>query len=81
MKNIIFGLSLLTLLGCSDDARTRETLMKSGYSNVTTSGHKFFTCGKDDTYCTGFTATNPQGMIVDGAVGCGMFFKGCTVRF
>lgn len=33
-----------------------------------------------DGTCTGFEAVGPTGAHVTGVVGCGYFFKGCTVR-
>jgi hypothetical protein len=75
-----FALCLL-LLGCSDEDRTRETLRKSGYTDITTTGYSPFECGNDDSYSTGFKAKNPLGVVVEGVVCCGLFAKSCTVRF
>jgi hypothetical protein len=71
---------LLAILACTDENATRETLRKSGYTKIQTTGYSFFECGEGDTFHTGFTATNPAGERVSGTVCCGIL-KGCTVRF
>lgn len=87
MKKFILGLisviGLTLLMGCSNADKTRQTLVASGFTQIETKGWSFMGmgCGKDDTYCTKFTAVNPLGMKVSGVVGCGLFVKGCTVRF
>lgn len=52
-----------------------------GFSDVEIGGWAPLQCGKDDSVCRSFTATNGKGERVNGAVGCGFFFKSCTVRF
>ncbi len=52
-----------------------------GFTNIRTTGYKWFACSEDDWYHTGFIATNPQGMEVGGVVCSGFFFKNSTVRF
>lgn len=73
----------ITLLfcGCTDDDRTIMTLRKSGYTNISTTGYSFLECGEDDTFHTGFVATNSSGQRVTGTVCCGLLLKGCTLRF
>lgn len=73
--------ALVALGACSDADETRRTLKSAGYSNIQTTGWSAFSCGKDDTYSTGFVATNPSGQRVEGVVCCGLVFKGCTIRF
>jgi hypothetical protein len=58
-----------------------EALVKAGFTNVKITGWSPFSCGKDDTFSTGFEALNPQGVRVEGTVCCGMIAKDCTVRF
>ncbi len=72
---------LLALAGCTDESNTRRTLESAGYTDIQTTGYSWFECGKDDTYHTGFTAKNPLGKPVSGTVCCGMWTKGCTIRF
>lgn len=68
------------MLGCSDAQSTEDTLQKSGFTDIKTTGWSPFACGEDDTFSTGFRAKNPQGVTVTGTVCCGLL-KGCTVRF
>lgn len=80
MKRLI--LAALLLAGCgADESNSRRTLESSGYTEISITGWAPLTCGKDDTFSTGFTAKNPQGRRVSGVVCCGLVFKGCTVRF
>lgn len=58
-----------------------RTLESAGYTDVKTTGYNFLECGENDTFHTGFTATNPNGKRVSGTVCCGLFIKGCTIRF
>lgn len=66
---------------CTDEDATRDTLRKAGYKNIQITGYKPFQCGEDDRYSTGFTAINSNGETVEGTVCCGLWTKGCTVRF
>lgn len=79
---LISGLLLCCVLsGCTDDSATRKALKNMGFKDIETHGHAWFSCSKDDGTCTKFSATNQNGRKVSGAVGCGYFFKNCTVRF
>lgn len=69
------------LSGCTDEESTRRTLENAGYTDVQTTGYEMFSCGEDDTYQTGFIATNPKGKRVKGVVCCGLIAKGCTIRY
>ena len=71
----------LILLSCTDEAATVKTLRAHGFTDITTTGHEMFECGKDDDFATGFRAKNPRGEVVTGTVCCGLWGKGCTVRF
>lgn len=73
-------LCLLLLAACSNQDAALETLQSAGYTNIETTGWVAFMCGKDDTFSTGFIATNPAGKRVEGAV-CGGWGKGYTIRF
>lgn len=73
---------LLLFLACmTDNAATVSTLHKAGYSDIRTDGYAWLMCGDGDTYHTAFTAKNPAGETVSGAVCCGMWSKGCTIRY
>lgn len=79
MRLLIPLLAILALQGCTSRDETKRTLEDYGFTNIVIGGYSF-SCGRDDSFCTSFTATNPAGRPVRGAVGCG-FMKGCTVRF
>lgn len=64
---------------CSDPKSARKALADAGYTNIETTGYSFFSCGKDDTFSTGFKATSPAGRPVEGAV-CSAWMKGSTIR-
>lgn len=81
MRIIAASIALLMFSGCYDGDLAKKTLIQYGFTEIEITGHAFFTCSKDDFSCTGFRAVNPQGAKVSGAVGCGLLFKGCTLRF
>lgn len=81
MKYIATLFTILSALACTDASNTIRTLQSSGFRDITVTGYSWFECGKDDTFHTGFTATNPLGQRVSGTVCCGFIGKGCTVRF
>jgi len=80
MRILIIILAVF-ISGCTNKDKTKETLYKSGFSDVKTGGYDFFACGRDDIFSTHFKAKNPAGNYVEGTVCCGRFFKGCTVRY
>lgn len=77
---MILGFVMLSTGCITGEGEARETLYKSGYTDVGITGVEPFACGKDDFMGQSFNAKNVQGMRVEGVVCCGMF-KGCTVRF
>ncbi len=80
MKRIWLLAILLALSACDDPATAKRAAEDMGLTNVETRGWAMFGCGKDDDFCTKFTATNPNGRRVSGVVGSG-WLKGATVRF
>lgn len=83
MKQFVaLGLLLLSLGGCTDEARTQRALDDLGFTDVRITGSRWtiWTCGRDYTYATGFAATNPRGKIVTGTV-CSGFLVGTSVKF
>jgi len=75
-----FALVLFLLVSaCTDESRAARILRAQGYKNVTIEGYRWFSCSKDDTYHTGFSAVAPSGEAVEGVVCCGIM-KNCTVR-
>ncbi len=75
-----FAIILAVMFSCADEQGATQALQNMGMTQIELKGWDAFACGDDNT-CTGFEATNPQGMRVKGAVGCGIGCKGCTVRF
>lgn len=71
----------LFMAGCTDETGSRKALNNAGFTDIQITGFEPFVCGKDDTYATGFTATNPVGRRVSGTVCCGVWDKGCTIRW
>jgi hypothetical protein len=80
LGSLFFGASLLMLIGCTDEGRSRDTLYKAGYSDVKIGGYAYFECSDSDNFATEFKAKNPKGDVVSGTVCCGLT-KGCTIRF
>lgn len=80
MKKIILAAIALILVSCTDESGARQALQAQGFNNITFTGYNVFGCGQDDTFHTGFTATNANGMVVSGTV-CSGVLKGATVRF
>ena len=68
------------LAGCTAPDRSRDTLVKSGFTDIQVGGYDFWSCGQHDYFSTHFRARNSQGVVVDGTVCCGLY-KSCTVRF
>lgn len=77
--------AILTATGCTDEERARHTLEDAGFGDIVIDGWAPNACGKGDDTCTAFTASNPAGRRVRGAVGCsrdlGCGGKHCTIRF
>ncbi len=72
---------IVFLCSCSNSKDAKKALTAMGFTEIVTTGYKWFACSEDDWYHTGFIATNPQGMEVNGVVCSGFFFKNSTVRF
>lgn len=82
MRHLILIAILALTAGCfTNESDTIRTLHAAGFKDVHTTGYSLFSCGEDDFSSTGFIATNPNGDRVEGAVCCGMWTKGCTIRF
>lgn len=67
------------LFGCTQPQRSVQALDAAGFTDISVGGYAWWACG-DDSYATGFVATNPNGKRVSGAVCCG-WAKNCTIRF
>lgn len=79
MKRILLGLSVAILAGCTSSDGATRALDSAGYSQIQITGFRFFGCGEDDNFRTGFAAVGPTGKSVTGVV-CGGFLKGSTIR-
>lgn len=87
----IFGTGLLlSLIGIvimlsngwemTDSDGATRVLKESGYSSISITGYRWFTCDKNDYYHTGFDAVGPTGQHITGTVCKGFMFKASTVR-
>jgi hypothetical protein len=65
----------------TDAEGTTRLLQTEGYTDIEITGYRWGMKSLDDHYCTGFTAKNPSGSIVSGAVTKGIMAKGSTMRF
>lgn len=85
MKKILFILSLLVLVGCSEvdlnasKPKFVEILEAEGYENIEQTGYDWLSCDEKDIFRDGFKATK-NGRNVKGVV-CSSFLKGYTIRF
>jgi hypothetical protein len=71
---------LVFVSACSDPSGASKVLRDNGYTNITTTGYRFFACSERDIFSTGFVAKSPNGTTVTGAV-CEGLLKGKTIRF
>ena len=69
---------LLSLSGCIDKDNSHRILTKEGYTNINFTGYGWFSCSRDDTFRTNFTATK-DGKQYEGTV-CNGLFSGAVVR-
>lgn len=81
MKLFMVAVMSLALFGCeTNEDEARETLEKSGFSDISTGDSTFYGCGHGDKMGREFRAKNVAGKVVTGIVCCGQW-KSCTVRF
>ena len=71
----------IMLTACTNADSARRVLEENGYSDIQMTGYRFFMCGKEDFYHSGFAAKGPTGRSVSGVVCQGLLFKGSTIRF
>lgn len=83
MKKIAFYLSIIAIMasmsGCTDSSHTEKVLSNDGYKDIQITGYRFFGCPDEDTFHTGFEATNANGKHVSGVV-CSGFIMGSVIR-
>jgi len=80
-KVILIMLMVWGISGCSNHSDAEHALDSAGFSEIATTGYKFFACDDSDFFHTGFTARNPAGKMVSGTVCSGLIFKDSTIRF
>lgn len=73
-------IALFGMIGCTDEDGAYQLLFREGYTNIQFTGYDWMACSEDDTYHTGFKATNMKGNQVSGVVCCG-YIKACTIRY
>lgn len=78
-KILIAAALLICVAGCTRVDSATRILLDEGYSNIQTTGYRWFGCGREDSFRTGFTAKGPTGRPVSGVV-CQGIFKSGTVR-
>lgn len=78
----IVGVAFIAIApkACTKPDETVRQLTQMGYTEIQTTGYDFFGCSEDDSFSTGFEATSPAGVRVEG-VYCSGFMKGGTIRF
>lgn len=78
---IVFGIVAIfvSVGGCTDKNGAIRALTEQGYTNIQITGYSWFSCGQDDAFSTGFTATSQNGSQIEGAV-CSGWLKGYTIR-
>lgn len=64
---------------CTSANDANNALAGAGYTNVRLTGYRWFSCGKGDSFHTGFEAVGPTGRRVTGCV-CSGWLKGSTIR-
>jgi len=84
MRILIIVLALtIVSFSCTSDAdfeKGKAILEGQRYSGVVNTGYSAFCCSDEDTYSTGFTATDKNGNAVHGCF-CSSLLKGITIRF
>lgn len=86
MKKIIALLTIVIIIlssSCSsnnDFKKGKRQLENQGYTNIKNTGYSFFCCSEEDTFSTGFTATDKSGRKISGCF-CSGWLKGVTIRF
>jgi hypothetical protein len=79
MKALWLLIAIFTV-SCTDEDSSRKALVAQGFTDIQFTGYAAFDCSEDDNFATGFRAKNPNGLMVEGTVCCGIW-KRCTLRF
>ena len=78
MRALLIAIWTLIIVSCTSESDAKRILKYDGYENVQITGYRFFDCGKDDSFRTGFIATK-NGRTIEGVV-CGGLLKSSTIR-
>lgn len=77
----VLALAAVTFVGgCADPDAAREALDDMGFTDVAVTGPRYWGCGNDYSFYTGFRAKNPAGKPVTGVV-CSGWLTGTQVKF
>lgn len=79
MKVLLF-LAFFFLSACTHEGEATRVLEMDGVTNIEMTGYKFWGCGKDDFYHTGFKGQR-NGKEISGVVCSGLIFKSSTIRY
>jgi hypothetical protein len=77
MKKLVL-LLVISMVGCTHQTTAIRVLQDQGYKNIVITGWRPFSC--QDSFATGFEATNSNGKFVTGVV-CEGWLKAATLRF
>jgi hypothetical protein len=81
VKHFLIPLAaLLMLAGCTDEHTALRVLNSAGFKDVQLTGYRWYGCGSEDNFRTGFNATAPSGERVSGVV-CSGWMQGATYNF
>lgn len=83
---IISGIFLSSLGSCVDESRALNAMKSSGWTDLrlvdrTNFLAPFAGCGGEDAAAFQYSGKNPAGTISTTTVCCGIWLKGCTIRF
>lgn len=75
MRSLIAVMAILVLVSCTDVPTATRAVDDLGLTDIEVTGYRWFGCGDDYTFHTGFRAKNHNGKIVTGVV-CSSWLKG-----
>lgn len=76
---ILICYMLLLPVACTNQKGAVKVLEDQGYTNIKFTGYRYWICGEDYTFTTGFEANSVIGKPVTGAV-CEGFMKGASIK-
>ena len=80
MKRILFfAILAVGLTGCTAPDNAQRVLSEQGYTSIEITGYRWFSCGDDYTFHTGFKAKTIAGHPVSGTV-CSGVLKGSSIK-